>query len=138
MRHGSNEAWVNTLSDHFFKSSARTFSAIVSMCFLLSLPLPHARIYSHPCVSTHVGSNQQGMDPQHPPHPPFVYSVTGKGSPLDNPSEYLNSFYMYDYIGGRFSVTRCACVRERSRVCVYGCTCMSEFFAFVFIRAIFH
>jgi hypothetical protein len=31
--------------------------------------------------------------------------VTGKGSPLDNPSEYLISFYMYDYIGGRFSVT---------------------------------
>jgi len=31
--------------------------------------------------------------------------VTGKGSPLDNPSEYLISFYMYDYIGGRFSAT---------------------------------
>ena len=36
--------------------------------------------------------------------------MTGKGSPLDNPSEYLISFYMYDYIGGRFSVT--SMVRE--------------------------
>jgi len=31
--------------------------------------------------------------------------VTGKGSPMDNPAEYLQSFYMFDYIGGRFSAT---------------------------------
>lgn len=31
--------------------------------------------------------------------------VTGKGSPMDNPNKYLRSFYMYDYIGGRYSVT---------------------------------
>ena len=31
--------------------------------------------------------------------------VTGKGSPMDNPAKYLRSFYMFDYIGGRFSVT---------------------------------
>src|SRR4029077_10576188 len=30
---------------------------------------------------------------------------TGKGSPLDNPAEYAASFYMWDYIGGRYSVT---------------------------------
>ena len=29
--------------------------------------------------------------------------VTGKGSPLDNPAKYLRSFYMFDFIGGRFS-----------------------------------
>ena len=32
-------------------------------------------------------------------------SVTQKGSPLDNPARYLASFYMWDYIGGRYSVT---------------------------------
>ena len=31
--------------------------------------------------------------------------VTGKGSPMDNPSKYLRTFYMFDYIGGRYSVT---------------------------------
>ncbi|RUM41245.1 MAG: glucose-6-phosphate isomerase, partial [Desulfocapsa sp.] len=32
-------------------------------------------------------------------------SVTGKSSPMDNPARYLQSFYMYDYIGGRYSST---------------------------------
>lgn len=32
-------------------------------------------------------------------------AVTGMGSPMDNPTKYLNSFYMFDYIGGRFSAT---------------------------------
>jgi glucose-6-phosphate isomerase len=32
-------------------------------------------------------------------------AVTGKGSPMDNPESYLRCFYMYDYIGGRYSVT---------------------------------
>lgn len=32
-------------------------------------------------------------------------AVTGEGSPMDNPSEYRTSFYMYDYIGGRYSAT---------------------------------
>lgn len=31
--------------------------------------------------------------------------VTGKGSPMDNPNKYLRTFYMFDYIGGRYSVT---------------------------------
>ncbi|MCH2205960.1 MAG: glucose-6-phosphate isomerase [Lentisphaerales bacterium] len=31
--------------------------------------------------------------------------VTGEGSPMDNPSKYLRTFYMFDYIGGRYSVT---------------------------------
>ena len=31
--------------------------------------------------------------------------VTGKGSPMDNPARYLRTFYMFDYIGGRYSVT---------------------------------
>ncbi len=42
----------------------------------------------------------EGLDPgQH-----FV-AVTGHGSPMDNPEQYLRSFYMFDYIGGRYSVT---------------------------------
>ncbi len=42
----------------------------------------------------------QDLDPrQH-----FV-AVTGMGSPMDNPERYLRSFYMFDYIGGRYSVT---------------------------------
>jgi glucose-6-phosphate isomerase len=32
-------------------------------------------------------------------------AVTGKGSPMDNPDNYLRSFYMFDSIGGRFSTT---------------------------------
>ena len=34
-----------------------------------------------------------------------MVTVTGKGSPLDNPEKYRASFYMWDYIGGRYSVT---------------------------------
>jgi len=30
-------------------------------------------------------------------------SVTGKGSPMDDPANYLESFYIWDWIGGRFS-----------------------------------
>lgn len=32
-------------------------------------------------------------------------AVTGKGSPMDDPGKYLESFYMFDYVGGRYSVT---------------------------------
>ena len=32
-------------------------------------------------------------------------AVTGKGSPMDDPQQYLASFYIWDYIGGRYSVT---------------------------------
>lgn len=31
--------------------------------------------------------------------------VTGKGSPMDEPSKYLEIFYMWDFIGGRYSVS---------------------------------
>lgn len=32
-------------------------------------------------------------------------AVTGKGSPMDDPQHYIASFYIWDYIGGRYSVT---------------------------------
>jgi glucose-6-phosphate isomerase len=32
-------------------------------------------------------------------------AVTGENSPMDNPQRYLRSFYMFDYIGGRYSAT---------------------------------
>lgn len=32
-------------------------------------------------------------------------AVTGVGSPMDNPAHYLASFYIWDYIGGRYSAT---------------------------------
>lgn len=32
-----------------------------------------------------------------------LLAVTGEGSPMDDPGRYLASFYMYDYIGGRYS-----------------------------------
>ena len=41
-----------------------------------------------------------GLDPQR-----HFVAVTGKGSPMDNPARYRESFYMFDYIGGRYSVT---------------------------------
>lgn len=31
--------------------------------------------------------------------------VTGEGSPMDNPDHYLESFYMWDFVGGRYSVS---------------------------------
>ncbi|MCZ6532692.1 MAG: glucose-6-phosphate isomerase [SAR324 cluster bacterium] len=31
--------------------------------------------------------------------------VTGQGSPMDNPERYRATFYMFDYIGGRYSAT---------------------------------
>ena len=34
-----------------------------------------------------------------------ILAVTGEGSPMDDPERYLASFYMYDYIGGRYSAT---------------------------------
>ena len=41
-----------------------------------------------------------GLDPKK-----HCVGVTGEGSPLDNPENYLRSFYMFDYIGGRYSAT---------------------------------
>ena len=41
-----------------------------------------------------------GLDPGR-----HFMAVTGQGSPMDNPDRYLRSFYMYDYIGGRYSAT---------------------------------
>ena len=43
---------------------------------------------------------QAGLDPTR-----HFVAVTGKGSPMDDPENYQHSFYMYDYIGGRYSVT---------------------------------
>lgn len=43
---------------------------------------------------------KQGLAPER-----HFVAVTGQGSPMDNPSRYLRSFYMFDYIGGRYSVT---------------------------------
>ncbi len=34
-----------------------------------------------------------------------IVAVTEKGSPMDNPSNYAGVFYIWDYIGGRYSVT---------------------------------
>ncbi|MBM9518415.1 glucose-6-phosphate isomerase [Desulforhopalus vacuolatus] len=41
-----------------------------------------------------------GLDPKK-----HCVAVTGEKSPLDNPESYLRSFYMFDYIGGRYSAT---------------------------------
>ncbi len=41
-----------------------------------------------------------GLDPAR-----HCLAVTGEGSPMDDPSRYLRSFYMFDSIGGRYSAT---------------------------------
>jgi glucose-6-phosphate isomerase len=41
-----------------------------------------------------------GLDPKH-----HFLAVTGKDSPMDDPQKYLASFYIWDYIGGRYSAT---------------------------------
>lgn len=43
---------------------------------------------------------EAGLDPAR-----HLVAVTGEGSPMDDASKYLASFYMYDYIGGRYSAT---------------------------------
>ncbi len=43
---------------------------------------------------------EAGLEPKQ-----HLLAVTGEGSPMDDPSRYLASFYMYDYIGGRYSAT---------------------------------
>lgn len=42
----------------------------------------------------------EGLDPAN-----HCIAVTGQSSPMDNPDKYLQSFYMFDYIGGRYSAT---------------------------------
>lgn len=42
----------------------------------------------------------QGLDPSR-----HCLAVTGEGSPMDDPASYLRSFYIFDYIGGRYSST---------------------------------
>ena len=44
--------------------------------------------------------SRAGLDPGK-----HILAVTGEGSPMDDPKRYLASFYMYDYIGGRYSAT---------------------------------
>ncbi len=34
-----------------------------------------------------------------------IVAVTGKNSPMDDPKKYRASFYIWDYVGGRYSVT---------------------------------
>ena len=41
-----------------------------------------------------------GLDPKN-----HLIAVTGKGSPMDDAERYIASFYIWDYIGGRYSVT---------------------------------
>ena len=43
---------------------------------------------------------EEGLSPQN-----HFIAVTGKGSPMDNPEKYRKSFYIWDYVGGRYSVT---------------------------------
>lgn len=37
-----------------------------------------------------------------------ILAVTGKGSPMDNPQRYRESFYIWDFVGGRFCTTSLA------------------------------
>ncbi len=41
-----------------------------------------------------------GLDPKE-----HIIAVTGQGSPMDDPERYLRSFYIWDFVGGRYSAT---------------------------------
>lgn len=43
---------------------------------------------------------KMGIDPKE-----HFVAVTGEKSPMDNPARYLASFYMWDFVGGRYSST---------------------------------
>lgn len=49
-------------------------------------------------VSEHL--KKCGVNPKN-----HLISVTEKGSPMDDPKKYRRSFYIWDYIGGRYSVS---------------------------------
>jgi glucose-6-phosphate isomerase len=46
------------------------------------------------------GFREQGLNPKD-----HFISITTPGSPLDNPENYLESFYVWDWVGGRYSTT---------------------------------
>lgn len=43
---------------------------------------------------------KMGLDPKE-----HFVAVTGEKSPMDNPARYLASFYIWDFVGGRYSAT---------------------------------
>lgn len=43
---------------------------------------------------------KQGLHPKD-----HFVAVTGEGSPMDDPEKYLASFYIWDFVGGRYSAT---------------------------------
>jgi glucose-6-phosphate isomerase len=43
---------------------------------------------------------KEGLDPKE-----HFVAITAKGSPLDDPKKYLESFYIWDFVGGRYSTT---------------------------------
>jgi len=43
---------------------------------------------------------EKGLDPKN-----HIVAITQKGSPMDDPSQYRACFYLYDFIGGRYSAT---------------------------------
>lgn len=43
---------------------------------------------------------KMGLDPKN-----HFVAVTGEKSPMDNPARYLASFYIWDFVGGRYSAT---------------------------------
>lgn len=43
---------------------------------------------------------KKGIDPKN-----HCVAVTGKDSPMDDPAKYLASFYIWDFVGGRYSAT---------------------------------
>ena len=43
---------------------------------------------------------QAGLDPRD-----HFVAITGEGSPMDDPKQYLEMFYIWDWIGGRYSTT---------------------------------
>ncbi|EKE08294.1 MAG: hypothetical protein ACD_17C00246G0001 [uncultured bacterium] len=44
--------------------------------------------------------SQMGLNPKE-----HFVAVTGEKSPMDDPKRYLSSFYIWDFVGGRYSVT---------------------------------
>jgi glucose-6-phosphate isomerase len=43
---------------------------------------------------------KKGLDPRN-----HLFAVTGEKSPMDDPSKYRAVFYLWDYVGGRYSAT---------------------------------
>jgi glucose-6-phosphate isomerase len=92
--------YLTNVDSHNFGAVARAIEPAATLWVVISKSYTTAETLANTRLLEHL-LDQHGLDPaQH------VVTVTAKGSPGDNPAQpVLRSFHMFDFIGGRYSVT---------------------------------